>query len=58
MITVSLSLQPVSMPEFANMHPFAPVEQAKGYKELLAELEHDLCEITGYDRISFQSNRF
>ncbi|XP_012939778.1 glycine dehydrogenase (decarboxylating), mitochondrial [Aplysia californica] len=43
-------------PEFASLHPFIPKEQAKGYDVMLTELEKDLCEITGYDRISFQPN--
>ena len=45
------------MPEFNSVHPFIPSEQAVGYQELLEELERDLCEITGYDWFSFQSNR-
>ncbi|XP_013403033.1 glycine dehydrogenase (decarboxylating), mitochondrial isoform X2 [Lingula anatina] len=47
---------PCSWSEFAHIHPFAPVEQALGYLQLFEELEKDLCEITGYDRISFQPN--
>uniref|UniRef100_A0A2C9JQZ7 Glycine cleavage system P protein n=1 Tax=Biomphalaria glabrata TaxID=6526 RepID=A0A2C9JQZ7_BIOGL len=47
---------PCSWPEFAGLHPFVPKEQAKGYHQMLNELEKDLCEITGYDRISFQPN--
>ena len=50
-------LTPVSMPEFNSLHPFIPARQAVGYQELLEELERDLCEITGYDKFSFQSNR-
>lgn len=50
-------LEPLSWPQFANIHPFVPVEQTAGYQELLEELERDLCEITGYDKISFQPNR-
>ncbi len=46
------------MPEFNSLHPFAPPYQAVGYQELLEELERDLCEITGYDKFSFQPNRF
>lgn len=48
---------PLSMPQFANIHPFVPVEQAAGYQEMFTELEDALCDITGYDKISFQSNR-
>ena len=35
-----------------------PEDQAEGYRELFEELEKDLCEITGYDKISFQPNRY
>jgi len=49
-------MMPCSWPEFASLHPFVPTTQAKGYEQLLNELEKDLCEITGYDRISFQPN--
>ena len=41
----------------ANIHPFAPQDQTRGYIDMLHELERDLCEITGYDSISFQPNR-
>jgi glycine dehydrogenase len=46
----------VTWPEFANMHPFAPMDQAQGYAQLLEELEHMLKECTGYDAISMQPN--
>ncbi|XP_011308791.1 glycine dehydrogenase (decarboxylating), mitochondrial [Fopius arisanus] len=49
-------MMPCSLPGFTDMHPFAPVEQALGYKELFTQLEADLCAITGYDGISFQPN--
>jgi len=49
-------MMPCSFPGFTNMHPFAPPDQAIGYRELFEELERDLCEITGYDHISFQPN--
>ena len=49
---------PSSMPEFANIHPFAPVSQVGGYHEMFKELEADLCDITGYDHVSFQPNRY
>lgn len=44
------------MPEIAHIHPFVPLEQTAGYLEMFSQLERDLCEITGYDRISFQPN--
>merc|ERR1711970_1399806 len=49
-------MKPCSFPGFTNIHPFAPPDQAYGYRELFEELERDLCEITGYDHISFQPN--
>ena len=49
-------MMPCTMPEIADMHPFAPTEQAFGYRQLFEELERDLCEITGYDHVSFQPN--
>jgi glycine dehydrogenase len=47
---------PLTWPEFGNLHPFAPPEQAKGYHALFAKLEQWLCDITGYDAISLQPN--
>jgi glycine dehydrogenase len=47
---------PLTWPEFGNLHPFAPSEQAKGYHALFAKLEQWLCDITGYDAISLQPN--
>ncbi|XP_065834477.1 glycine dehydrogenase (decarboxylating), mitochondrial-like isoform X2 [Oscarella lobularis] len=46
----------ISLPGFANLHPFAPSEQADGYYELFRELEDDLCSMTGYDAFSLQPN--
>ena len=47
---------PVTWPEFANMHPFAPAGQAAGYRELVAGLERMLVECTGYAAVSMQPN--
>ncbi|SHE90087.1 glycine dehydrogenase [Modicisalibacter ilicicola DSM 19980] len=47
---------PITWPEFAHMHPFAPAEQAVGYKQMIDELSAFLVEITGYDHISMQPN--
>ncbi|QTS87897.1 aminomethyl-transferring glycine dehydrogenase [Ectopseudomonas khazarica] len=47
---------PVTWPEFGNLHPFAPVEQAAGYSHLTSELEAMLCAATGYDAVSLQPN--
>lgn len=45
-----------SWPEFNALHPFVPAEQARGYRAMMLDLERDLCDITGYDGISFQPN--
>lgn len=50
------SMFPLSWPEFGNIHPFVPADQAEGYHILIEELEKDLCEITGFSAISFQPN--
>ncbi|MEX2320963.1 MAG: glycine dehydrogenase, partial [Saccharospirillum sp.] len=55
-LNATAEMIPVTWPEFANLHPFAPTDQAKGYARLLADLERDLAEITGYDAISLQPN--
>ena len=47
---------PITWPEFANLHPFAPDETHVGSREMIAELEDWLCEATGYDSISLQPN--
>lgn len=47
---------PVSWPEFANMHPFAPASQATGYKKLIDCLHDTLCEVTGFAAMSSQPN--
>jgi len=52
----SAAMQPVSWPEFAAIHPFAPADQVEGYREILHELERWLCEITGFAAVSLQPN--
>ena len=47
---------PVSWPEFSSIHPFAPENQTKGYKQLIDELEEQLINITGYSKVSLQPN--
>ncbi|WP_299409321.1 aminomethyl-transferring glycine dehydrogenase [Acaryochloris sp. IP29b_bin.148] len=47
---------PITWPEFGQLHPFVPVEQAQGYKELFQQLETMLAEITGFAGISLQPN--
>ncbi len=47
---------PVSWPEFAGIHPFAPAAQIEGYTQIFRELEEALCRITGFDAVSLQPN--
>ena len=47
---------PVSWPEFANAHPFAPLAQTRGYQQVFKELEAALCKITGFAAVSLQPN--
>jgi glycine dehydrogenase len=55
-LNATTEMIPVTWPEFANIHPFAPVDQAEGYSIMLKELEHDIAEITGFDAVSLQPN--
>ncbi|WP_394176818.1 aminomethyl-transferring glycine dehydrogenase [Thalassotalea litorea] len=55
-LNATAQMIPVSWPEFANMHPFAPLDQAKGYTKMINELGDWLVELTGYDDISMQPN--
>ncbi len=55
-LNAAAEMEPITWPEFANMHPFAPIEQTTGYRTLIKELEDDLIEVTGYDAISLQPN--
>lgn len=55
-LNATTEMIPVTWPEFANMHPFAPVEQTQGYLTMLDELANDLKEITGFEGVSLQPN--
>ncbi|MCH7833427.1 MAG: aminomethyl-transferring glycine dehydrogenase, partial [Proteobacteria bacterium] len=55
-LNASTEMIPITWRNFASMHPFAPLEQAQGYQQLFEELEHMLCEATGFDAISLQPN--
>jgi len=55
-LNAASELIPITNPQFANMHPFAPVEQAAGYHKMFKELEKDLCECTGFAAMSLQPN--
>ena len=55
-LNATTEMIPVTWPEFGDMHPFAPIDQAKGYAEIFTSLEQWLCEITGFDAMSLQPN--
>jgi glycine dehydrogenase len=55
-LNATAEMEPITWPEFARMHPFAPIDQAAGYVQLFDDLERWLCEITGYDAVSLQPN--
>ena len=55
-LNAASELEYLAMPEFAGSHPFAPVEQMRGWNMIFHELERDLAEITGYDKVSLQPN--
>ena len=55
-LNATTEMEPVTWPEFGQIHPFAPVEQAAGYLTLIHELEERLAEVTGYDAVSIQPN--
>lgn len=55
-LNATAEMEAITWPEFAQIHPFAPLEQARGYLELIGELEDRLAEITGYSRVSVQPN--
>ena len=55
-LNATTEMEPVSLPGFADLHPFAPAEDALGYRHLVEQLEGWLAEVTGYDRVSIQPN--
>ena len=55
-LNATTEMEPVSLPGFADLHPFVPAEDAEGYHELVSTLEGWLAEVTGYDRVSIQPN--
>ena len=55
-LNAAAELIPVSWPEFANIHPFAPKGQTQGYLKIIDDLQRWLCDITGFDSISLQPN--
>ncbi|MDR2362128.1 MAG: aminomethyl-transferring glycine dehydrogenase [Prevotellaceae bacterium] len=55
-LNAAVEMLPLSWSEFGNLHPFAPVDQTEGYRQLIRELERDLAIITGLDAVSLQPN--
>lgn len=55
-LNATTEMEPVSLPGFADLHPFAPAEDALGYRKLIDQLESWLADVTGYDRVSIQPN--
>jgi glycine dehydrogenase len=55
-LNAAAEMEPISWPQFAGLHPFAPADQAAGYDEMIRELQDALVAITGYDAVSLQPN--
>tara|TARA_Y100001968_G_scaffold275985_1_gene270029 strand:- start:2201 stop:5089 length:2889 start_codon:yes stop_codon:yes gene_type:complete len=55
-LNAAAELSPISWKQFADIHPFSPVEQSKGYQNLILDLENWLAELTGFDGVSLQPN--
>ncbi|GAB7187534.1 aminomethyl-transferring glycine dehydrogenase [Kitasatospora sp. Ki12] len=55
-LNATTEMEAVTWPEFGQLHPFAPIEQAQGYLTLIRQLEQQLVEVTGYDAVSIQPN--
>jgi glycine dehydrogenase len=55
-LNAAAEMEPISWPEFAGIHPFAPLDQAGGHLAIIHDLETWLAEITGYDAVSLQPN--
>ncbi|MGO3070879.1 MAG: aminomethyl-transferring glycine dehydrogenase [Brevibacterium linens] len=55
-LNAAAEMEPITWPEFASIHPFAPADQTQGWRALIGRLEDSLTEVTGYDRVSLQPN--
>ena len=55
-LNAAVEMMPISWLEFSNIHPYAPKDQARGYKAMVQDLSEKLCTITGYDAMSMQPN--
>jgi glycine dehydrogenase len=55
-LNATVEMAPITWPEFAHVHPYAPDDETEGYREMIAGLERALVTITGYDAVSLQPN--
>ena len=55
-LNATTEMEPVTWPEFANVHPYAPLDEVQGYLSLIKQLEDMLIAVTGYDAVSLQPN--
>jgi glycine dehydrogenase len=55
-LNATTEMEAVTWPEFASLHPFAPIDQSKGTRKLISQLSQWLVDITGYDAVSLQPN--
>jgi glycine dehydrogenase len=55
-LNATTEMIPLTWPEFSDIHPFVPANQAEGYAEMIADLSAKLCTITGFDAVSLQPN--
>ncbi len=55
-LNAAVEMEPISWPEFADLHPYVPADQAEGYTELIGSLEASLADLTGYAAVSVQPN--
>jgi len=55
-LNATMEMLPITWPEFAELHPYVPADQAEGYAEMIADLTDKLCAITGYAAFSMQPN--
>ncbi len=55
-LNATVEMEPIGLPGFADLHPFAPPQDATGYRQLVTDLEGWLAEVTGYDQVSLQPN--
>ncbi|MFS7360026.1 aminomethyl-transferring glycine dehydrogenase [Rahnella inusitata] len=55
-LNAAAEMIPITWPEFAELHPFCPTEQAAGYQQMIGQLSHWLVQLTGYDAVCMQPN--